>query len=375
MGERIVVLVTDAFGGRGGIALYNRHFLRAVCSHPDVNEVVALPRVISYALEPMPANLRFETWSTGSKLRYGQAVAALAARPGSAALVVCSHLSLLPFAHVLSTRYRCPTLPLVYGIEAWSSYPNAMVSALTRRIKVFVSIRKLTAERLRRWAGIPDARFHYLPNCIDLASFGPGLKRLDLVAKYGLAGRTVVMTAGRLDDTIYERNKGFEEVLGALPGLAEEVPDVTYLVMGDGNHRPRLEGIARTLGVANRVVFSGYVPEADKADHYRLADVVAMPGSNPVFDRYPYRFAFLEPLACGVPVVGARLDEPSERDDPDAARLVIQVDPNDAADIRRGIREGLARRRDGVDPLLKKFSFPAFEKSAHAILSAEMRAR
>jgi phosphatidylinositol alpha-1,6-mannosyltransferase len=367
MRRRVVSLVSDAFGGRGGIAAYSRFFLKAVCSHPEIGEVVALPRVITYELEAMPSNLRFEVRSAGSKFRYAGAVAALAARVGSASLVTCSHLNLLPFAHMLGLRFRCPVLPLVYGLEAIKPTRYITANYLCRRLDAFIAIRKRTADRLKRWAGIPNARFYYLPNCIDVGSYGLGPKRADLCQKYGLEDRTVIMTAGRVDSN--EKNKGFDEVLETLPILIQDVPQAVYLIMGDGDDRPRLEQKARALGVADRVIFAGYVPEAEKADHYRLADVVAMPGSSPYHDRYPFRFTFLEPLACGIPVVASQLEDAYERDDPDVQQLLIQVNPDDPADINRGILEALAKRGRGIEPALSKFTYEAFEQRAHAILS------
>ena len=50
--------------------------------------------------------------------------------------------------------------------------------------------------------------------------------------RYGLEGRTVRLTAGRLDDTPLERNKGFDEVMEALPGLIGRLPNLTYMIMG-----------------------------------------------------------------------------------------------------------------------------------------------
>src|SRR5262245_45220130 len=50
---RILVLVTDAFGGHGGIAKFNRDLLQALCSHPGVAEVVAIPRLQSEATGPL----------------------------------------------------------------------------------------------------------------------------------------------------------------------------------------------------------------------------------------------------------------------------------------------------------------------------------
>jgi glycosyltransferase involved in cell wall biosynthesis len=281
----------------------------------------------------------------------------------------------LPFAVVLRHVFGCPVLPFVYGIEAWTPTPHRLVNRMARRIDAFASIRHFTAERLKGWARIPDAKCYYIPNCIDPGCYGVAPRRGDLVERYGLGGRTIIATAGRLDPHPAERSKGFDEVMEALPSLARSIHDVLYLIIGDGADRPRLEEKARRLGVPDRVVFTGYVHEDEKADHYRLADVFAMPGSNPVFDRYPYRFVFLEALACGVPVVGARLTDPSEANDPDAGALIAQVDPNDPADIERGILRALERRGRGVDPRLRKFFYGAFETRVTEMLDDIMLRR
>lgn len=366
--KRVIMLVPDAYGGRGGIALYNRQFIQAVCQHSAVGEVVALPRTIPYPLETLPVELDYRTEAVGGKIRFIAEVLKLAIRGGKVDLVICSHLHLLPLAMLLARRFACPMVPLTYGVEAWKPTPHLIVNFLCRRLKGFISIRKLTANRLRSWAGIPDATFHYLPNCINLDTYGLGPKRSDLIKRYGLELKTVVMTVGRMDDTYFDRNKGFDEMLEVMPLLIDRVPQAVYLIMGDGNDRPRLEEKARDLGVADRVMFTGYVKEEEKADHYRLADVVAMPGRNTYHDRYPFRFAFLEPLACGVPVVGSRLEDESERDDPEAKALLIQVDPDDGTDILRGILEGLNQGSGSLNPALRKFDYPNFEQRTHAIL-------
>ena len=54
---RVLVLAMDAFGGHGGMAQFNRHFLRALCAHSACSEVVAVPRVVSHPIEALPARL------------------------------------------------------------------------------------------------------------------------------------------------------------------------------------------------------------------------------------------------------------------------------------------------------------------------------
>ena len=47
--------------------------------------------------------------------------------------------------------------------------------------------------RLVSWSGVPEAKALVVPNAVDLAAFTPGPKRPDLVARYNLVGRSVLM--------------------------------------------------------------------------------------------------------------------------------------------------------------------------------------
>jgi len=226
----------------------------------------------------------------------------------------------------------------------------------------------LTARCLIEWSGIAERNYYYLPNCIDESKYGLRPRRDDLIERYGISGRTVIATAGRLDANQNERNKGFDEVLEILPELRKRIPHPAYLIIGDGDDKKRLSEKAQHLGVQDLVVFTGYVSDDEKADHYRLADVFAMPGSNPAFDRYPYRFVYLEALACGVPVVGCKLEDPWEAGDPES-NLIIQVDPNKKEEIIQGILTALSCPKQALQPGLQRFYFNAFQAKLHEIVT------
>jgi glycosyltransferase involved in cell wall biosynthesis len=260
-------------------------------------EVEAIPRSITYDLEEMPENLNYHTAASGSKLRYLKECLRLALFGKRVDLITCGHIHLLPFAWLFKLRHRCPVVPLTYGVEAWTPTSHWIVNRLCTRLDAFISIRKLTAHRFKQWAGIEHVKFFYLPNCIDKAQYGVAPKRPDLLKKYSIENKKIVMTAGRMDSIEFDRRKGFEEILEVLPELRKQIPDIVYLIVGDGNDKDCLARKAKNLGVDDIVRFTGYVKDSEKADYYRLADVFAMPGSNPIFDRYPFRFVFLEALA------------------------------------------------------------------------------
>jgi glycosyltransferase involved in cell wall biosynthesis len=363
--RKALVLVTDAYGGRGGIALYCRNVLRALCEDLSIVRVIAIPRKVFYDIEDVPDKLDYRTDGARGKLKFLVTCLRVAITERRIDLIICAHIHLLPVARILGFFYRCPVLSIVYGLEAWEPTPRRLVNYLCKHITSFISIRKWTAERFIAWTGNRAATYSYLPNCIDLASYGIQAPRKDLIARYKLESKKVLMTAGRLDAGA-DLNKGFDEILEVLPELLRHVPSLVYLVMGDGEDKPRLQEKARQLGVAQAVIFTGYVAEAGKADHYRLADVFAMPGSHPKFDRYLYRFVFLEALACGLPVVGSRPEHTSDTSEQEA-NLIIQVDPTNKDEIISAILMALATSRQIRDEL-KSFNYETFRSRFHAII-------
>jgi len=168
----------------------------------------------------------------------------------------------------------------------------------------------------------------------------------------------VLMTVGRL--ATEERYKGFDEVLEALPALAEKNPHVVYVICGEGPDRARLEAKAATLGVRERVRFTGFIPEAEKADYYRLADAYVMPSRGEGFG-----IVFLEAMACGIPVMGSQLD--GSREALLDGELGVLVNPDDASEVAEGIASTLSHAK-GVPERLDHFSFGRYQDRATAIV-------
>ncbi len=287
----------------GGIAQFNRDLLTSLSNDPAYTRVVALPRVLFDKTPYVPRNLEFRTESAGGKVRYvAESIRAVVQERFD--VVICSHINLLSIAAAAATAQRVPLVLVLYGIEAWKA-PRGLAAKLVKRADAVVAISEFTKKQFLKWSRVESGRVHVIPCCVDAARFGVGPKREDLLRRYHLRGRTVMLTVARLAGK--ERAKGIDEVMESLPAIAREVPNVSYLVVGDGNDRERLEEKAVALGVSNRVVFAGFVAEEEKADHYRLADAYVMPGRGEGFG-----IVYLEALACGLPIVASSLDASAE---------------------------------------------------------------
>jgi glycosyltransferase involved in cell wall biosynthesis len=358
---KILMLTTDAYGGHGGIALYNRDLAEALALMPGVEEVVVLVRTMPLPMGEIPPRIRFVPESAGSKLRYVRA--AMAASREHFDLVVCGHINLLPLATALNLRRRAPLVLMGYGIDVWNP-PSRWAREFPGRVDAVWCISEITRARMQLWARLPESKYALLPNAIHPERYGMAPRRADLVERFGTAGRKVIMTLARLPS--FERYKGIDEVLEVMPGLLRSEPGLLYLIAGRGDDRNRLEAKAEALGLAGHVVFAGFVEEAEKADYFRLADAFVMPGRGEGFG-----FVFLEALACGVPAVGSRLD--GSREALLGGELGVLVDPGDLESVEFGILEALSRPRQ-IPPGLEHFGWPRFRERVAAAVNSVVSA-
>src|SRR3954471_1638444 len=362
---RILVLLHDAFGGRGGIAKFNRDLLTALASHPQVTDVVALPRVIVEAIGPLPDKLDYRAYAAGGKAAFLAAELAALATPRWFDLVICGHLRLLPLIQLLELRGRAPLGLVLHGVDAWEPYGGLAVRRGLKRLDWFLAVSEVTKQRFLAWSQVAARKGIVVPNAVDLAQFTPGPKNPALLARYGLAGKRVLMGMARLDAR--ERYKGFDEVMEAMPTLLRPHPALAYMICGDGTDRARLEDKARTLGIAERVVFTGYVDEEEKIDHYRLADCFLLAGWGEGFG-----IVLIEAMACGVPAIASNLDASSEAVGDGKFGLV--VNPRDRQQLFAAVEQALARPKT-VPAGLETFSAASFERRIHELILDPLAAR
>jgi glycosyltransferase involved in cell wall biosynthesis len=212
-------------------------------------------------------------------LAYAFAVLDSCLRRGPFDLIICAHINLLPLASLARRLRSAPLLLIVHGIEAWQPTGRSFTDRAARRVDRFVAVSSFTRERFLAWTGLRAEHAHVLPNCIEVEAYGPGPRRRDLINRYGLEGRRVLLTLGRL--SAEERYKGVDEVLEVLPELAAKLPNLSYLIAGDGADRDRLEKKSQELGVGDRVVFAGRIAATKPGGKPPAAPVTKPTGKPP----------------------------------------------------------------------------------------------
>lgn len=143
---------------------------------------------------------------------------------------------------------------------------------------------------------------YILHNCIDTARFTPGAPDAALRASLGFAPEDfVVLFCGRL-----EPDKGIHKLLEAMAAVDDarcKLLIVGSPFFGRTQSSPflrKLEQQAHALG--DRVRFTGYVPNENLPDYYRLADLVCVP----TLVEEAAGLVAVEAMGCGRPVLATR---------------------------------------------------------------------
>jgi glycosyltransferase involved in cell wall biosynthesis len=180
--------------------------------------------------------------------------------------------------------------------------------------------------------GLPPGRVAVTHLAVDRSSFFPrAAAEVEAVrARYGLPGRFILYAAASLP------HKNHARLLGALKILKERGEDLRLVLIGARDKGA--EALARNIeqaGLADDVVFTGWLPFEDIPPLYCAAEAFVYPTLNEGFG-----LPVIEAMACGVPVVCSDI-EPLPEVAGDAARF---VNASDQAAIADGISAVLGDR-------------------------------
>jgi glycosyltransferase involved in cell wall biosynthesis len=206
--------------------------------------------------------------------------------------------------HLLAS-WATDTVPLVWHVHDYLG-PRRITSTLLRwnasRCATVIANSRSVADdaRVAIGNGIKVVSVH---NAVDLDRFSPSGERADLDALAGLtpAGEGTVRVG--LVAT-FARWKGHETFLRAVAQLSQEVAIRAY-VIGDAVYqtdlsqytREELRRFAESLGIADRVGFTGFIGRSDRA--LRALDIVVHASTAPE----PFGLVIAEAMACGRAVV------------------------------------------------------------------------
>jgi len=239
-------------------------------------------------------------------------------------LIIATHLNFTVAAYWLKRLTRISYWAVAHGVDAWNIQRPALKTALHHADRI-LAVSGYTRDRLIKEQHLDPAKIAILPNTFDSDRFQIAPKPKHLLERYQLtANHPVILTVARLDMT--ERNKGYDQILLALPEIRRHLPNIRYIIVGKGSDRPRIEQLIDQLDLQDLVILAGFVPDEELSAYYHLCDVFAMPSQNEGFG-----IVYLEALACGKPTLGGNRD--GAIDALCGGELGVLVNPEDVSAI------------------------------------------
>jgi len=167
----------------------------------------------------------------------------------------------------------------------------------TRLSHRVIAVSQHTADHLIGVEDAPPEKVSVIPNGIDFERVRTS--SLDaptrIRAELGLVGRPVVLMAARMHP-----EKGYEHLLGALPRVLAQVPDLVLLIAGAGPLEARYRNLSASSGLEQHVRFLGF--RRDLPDLIATSDLVVLPSLAEAFG-----LVAAEALYLGIPVVASRV--------------------------------------------------------------------
>jgi glycosyltransferase involved in cell wall biosynthesis len=101
--------------------------------------------------------------------------------------------------------------------------------------------------------------------------------------------------------------KGPEYFVKAAAIVREALPDVRFVMAGDGDLAPRIRELVAELNLEDRFLFAGFLDGAEVEQMFNMSDLYVMPSVSE-----PFGIAPLEAILCNVPVIISRQSGVSE---------------------------------------------------------------
>lgn len=255
--------------------------------------------------------------------------------------------------------YHCDVdLPSAFGSFVEALYRHSFgATTLQHAAQVVVTTRTYGATSRAVWRYNPTV----IPNAVDHRRFRPDLDGSAVRAKLKLPPDVpVVLLVGRIVP-----HKGIEHFVEA----ARHVPAARFVIAGAGSFLEAMKRLAASLGVSDRIRFTGRVSEARLPEVYAACDVFVLPSVSRL---EAFGIVALEAMATGKPVVVA--DIPGVREiiaDGEEGLLAEPVNPLDLAGKIRRLLEDPERRRAmgqrGREKVLASFSIERVADQVEAL--------
>ncbi len=113
--------------------------------------------------------------------------------------------------------------------------------------------------------------------------------------------KKILLSVGRLVP-----RKGFDKVIESLPVVLRQIPNLVYIIVGNGPDKDRLEKLAEDLKVRGNLIIAEDIPNPNLSSFYDLANIFIMPARQIGEDIEGFGIVYLEANLFSKPVIAGK---------------------------------------------------------------------
>ena len=217
--------------------------------------------------------------------------------------VIHAHDWLVAYAaKTLKTSFNIPLVSTIHATEAGRNggireeqqkYINDTEWMLTYESSEVIVNSNYMKSELQRLFGLPFEKINVIPNGVSPSNFTVNERDYDFRRQYAMDNEKIILFMGRL---VYE--KGVQHLIGAMPKILNNYHDAKLIIAGKGGMLGELQAEVNSLGLNNKVYFTGHLTPKQVQKMYKCADVAVFPSTYE-----PFGIVAIESMLSGVPTV------------------------------------------------------------------------
>ena len=205
-------------------------------------------------------------------------------------------------AKTLKNAFDIPVVATIHATEAGRNsgihddtqrYINDTEWMLTYEASEVIVNSNFMKGDLQRLFGLPFEKINVVPNGINLTNFTGVERDYEFRRQYAADNEKIILFMGRL---VYE--KGVQHLISAMPKILQNYHDAKLIVAGKGGMMDELRNQVNSMGIGNKVYFTGYLSSKQVVKMYKCADISVFPSTYE-----PFGIVALEAMLAGVPTV------------------------------------------------------------------------
>lgn len=186
--------------------------------------------------------------------------------------------------------------------------------------------------------------------------------------KYKLNNKIILLSVGRL-----VKRKGFNKVIEAMPEVLKQVPDLIYVILGNGEESENYELSITNYELENNVLIINRATDQERDLWYNICDIFIMPSRNINGDFEGFGMVYLEANLAGKPVIAGRSG--GVGDAVIDGQTGLMVDPENISEITAAViklvkdpllRQQLGKR--GRERAIKEFNWEKQVKKIYELI-------